>query len=353
MLKFNSKTAIFFAFALVSLFSCQKQDLAPIAENDHFSKGGRTEAFTSWIVGDPADVTRTTTGGTILMGGGTDVDAAFQWLIQKAGGGDIVVLRATGTEGYNSYIYGLGTVNSVETILINSRTIANDPAVEAKIRNAEGVFISGGDQWNYVNFWKDTKVEDALNYLRNTKGCVIGGTSAGCAIQGKYYYSAQNGTVTSADALSNPYRNTVTIGRNDFINNPYLQDLITDTHFNNPDRRGRLLTFLARMSQDFGIRPYAVGVDEATAVCIEANGSSKVFGTGYAFFMRQTNAAGNKPERCVSGSSLDWYKAKQAVSVYKIQANTAGTNTFNFSSWSGTGGTSQYYYADYGVLKIY
>ena len=46
------------------------------------------------LVGDAADVTRTTAGGTVLMGGGPDVDAAMQWMIGKAGGGDFVVLRS-------------------------------------------------------------------------------------------------------------------------------------------------------------------------------------------------------------------------------------------------------------------
>ncbi|TAD99952.1 MAG: hypothetical protein EAZ97_07360 [Bacteroidetes bacterium] len=316
-----------------------------------------TGGYTSWIVGDPADVTRTTTAGTILMGGGTDVNAAMQWMIGKSGGGDIVVLRATGTDGYNSYINGLGTVNSVETILIDSRTVANLTEVETKIRNAEAVFIAGGDQWNYVNFWKDTKVEDALNYLRNTKGVVIGGTSAGCAIQGKYYYSAQNSSVTSANAIANPYNADVTIGKNDFLSQPFMQDLITDTHFNNPDRRGRLLTFMARMSQDDNIRPYGIGVEEATAVCIDQNGLAKVFGSANsAYFMRQAlvQSTTNKPERCVSGSSLDWYKSKQAVSVYKVQGTSTGANSFNVSTWgSGVGGTSLFFYSDRGVFGTF
>ena len=303
------------------------------------------------LVGDAADVSRPTTGGTVLMGGGTDVDAAMQWMISKSGGGDLLVLRATGTNAYNSYLYELGGVNSVETLLINSRALANDPAVEAKIRGAEAVFISGGDQANYVNFWKDTKVEDALNYLRNTKQAPIGGTSAGCAVQGETYFSAVNGTITSEEALRNPYNNKLTLGRKDFLSNPYLANTVTDTHFNNPDRRGRLVAFLARMSQDDGIVPRGVGVDEATAVCIEPNGVGKVFGTGTAFFLQQ-NGPSNSPERCVAGSSLDWNRGQRAVTVYKIPGTAAGTNTFNFGTWSGTGGSAQYYYVDRGTFGV-
>lgn len=304
------------------------------------------------LVGDAADVTRTTAGGTVLMGGGPDVDAAVRWMISKSGGGDFLVLRATGTDAYNSYIYGLGGVNSVETLLINSRTLANDPQVEAKIRGAEAVFIAGGDQANYVNFWKDTRVESALNYLRNTKLVPIGGTSAGCAIQGSVYFSAVNGTITSAEALANPYNSKLTLGRNDFLSNPYLANTVTDTHFDNPDRRGRLITFMARVSQDFSALPQGIGVDEETAVCIEPNGTGKVYGAGYAFFCRQ-NGSSSTPERCVSGSSLDYYRNQRAVRVYKVPGTATGTGSFDLSSWtSGSGGSWQYYYADRGTFGL-
>lgn len=99
--------------------------------------------LTRWIAGSAADVSTSTTGGTVLMGGGTDVDAAIQWMIQKSGGGDFVIIRASGADGYNSYIYNdLGGVNSCETILIDSRNAANDPGVETTIRNAEAVFMA-------------------------------------------------------------------------------------------------------------------------------------------------------------------------------------------------------------------
>lgn len=308
--------------------------------------------LTRWIAGSAADVSTSTTGGTVLMGGSTDVDAAIQWMIQKSGGGDFVIIRASGADGYNSYIYNdLGGVNSCETILIDSRNAANDPGVETTIRNAEAVFIAGGDQANYVNYWKDTRVESALNYLINTKRVPIGGTSAGCAIQGRTYFSALNGTITSAEALANPYNRKLTLGRNDFLETPFLSDLITDTHFNNPDRRGRLLTFMARMSKDYTVVPRGVGVDEQTAVCIEANGQAKVFGSGTAFFLRQ-NGSSNTPERCVSGQSLDWYRSRVAVQAYKVNGTATGTGTFNFSTWTGSGGTSQYYYVDSGVVGI-
>ena len=321
---------------------------SPIAPR--FAMATSTAASSIGLVGSSSDVSTSTTGGTVLMGGGADVDEAIQWMISKSGGGDFVVLRATGGAGYNDYIYGLGSVNSVETLLIDSRTKANDATTEATIRNAEAVFIAGGDQYDYVSFWKDTKVESALNYLVRTKNVPIGGTSAGCAIQGKYYYTAQNGTIRSDDALDNPFDSRVTIQRNNFLDNDYLDNTITDTHYDNPDRRGRQLTFMARMRTDYGITPRGIGVDEQTAVCIDQYGKASVFGYGYAFFLQQY---GGSPERCTSGQSLDWYRNREAVRVYKIQATTSGNRYFRVNNWTqGSGGAWQYYYADYGRLRV-
>ena len=63
--------------------------------------------------------TSATTPGTVLMGGGTDVDGAFQWMCGKSGNGDFLVIRATGTDAYNPYIEQLcPSVNSVATLII-------------------------------------------------------------------------------------------------------------------------------------------------------------------------------------------------------------------------------------------
>ena len=242
------------------LFSCVEtgEQVSPdpqaaFAERPQSIPGGSSPASIG-ITGSTADVSPATTGGTVLMGGGPDVDEAIQWMISRTGGGDFVVLRACGGAGYYSYIYGLGNLNSVETLLIDSRSLANNADVAETVRSAEAVFIAGGDQYDYVSFWKDTQLETALNYLINVKEVPVGGTSAGCAIQGEVYFDAANGTVRSSEALRNPYNQYMSLQRSNFLDVPYLENLITDTHYDNPDRRGRQLTFMARMAQDWGIR---------------------------------------------------------------------------------------------------
>jgi cyanophycinase-like exopeptidase len=107
------------------------------------------------------------------------------------GGGDFVVLRASGDDAYNQYIFDLCACDSVETIVFEHRDAAYDKFVIEKIRSAEALFIAGGDQSRYVRFWKGTPVEDAIHAVA-AKPAPIGGTSAGMAILGQHAYAAMS-----------------------------------------------------------------------------------------------------------------------------------------------------------------
>ncbi|MFN8355448.1 MAG: cyanophycinase [Spirosomataceae bacterium] len=306
-----------------------------------------------WLTGDSTDVQTVTTQGVVLMGGGKDVNEAFRWMIQKAGGGDFVILRASGADGYNTYLFQeIGGLNSVETFLITAREQAFDKRLIQKIKNAEALFIAGGDQGNYVNFWKDTPVEDAINYLYNTKKIPIGGTSAGCVIMTSIYFPALNGSVTSAEALQNPYDTKVKLGNDDFVNCTLLKQTVCDMHFSNRQRQGRFVTFMARMYKDWGYVPKGIGVDERTAVCIEPNGMCQVFGSGQAFFCMPSSKV-TMPERCEPNQPLEWNHQQQAIKTYKIPATPEGTGTFNLKNWKkGKGGTWGYFYVANGQFNM-
>lgn len=311
------------------------------------------------VVGDTSNVMKPTNGGMVLMGGGADVDAAFKWMIERSGGGDVVVLRATGTDAYNPYINGLGSVNSVETLLINTKALANNDTVAYIIRNAEMVFIAGGDQSDYMRNWKGTKTEQALNYLLNDKKAPVGGTSAGCAILGGFYYSGETGGVTSAQALANPYDANVTLYNNDFLKAPYLQNVITDQHYLTRDRDGRSAVFLGRINKDWKTPAKCIAADERTAVCIDKDGMAKVFGDysvtrpySYAYFI--SSDAGKQPEQMEAFKKAIWNNGEKALAVYEITASVNGGGNFNvanFKANEATGGKWYWWWIDNGVLN--
>ena len=260
-------------------------------------------AYDYWLTGNPADARPAQTrAGLFLSGGGGDVAAAWQWFVACAGGGDIVVLRASGGDGYQSYIFDrIGGVDSVETIKFNETSAARDPRVLEIIARADGIFLAGGDQARYVKLWKDSPVGAALNaHLR--AGKPLGGTSAGLAILGQFYFAALEDSITSEVALLNPFDRKVSLGR-DFIAAPELIGVITDSHFMARKRLGRLVTFLARLAHDEKpARLVGLGIDEGTALCIEPGGTGKVFTEkkGLAWLVMPTKPA----EKIAAGEAL-------------------------------------------------
>lgn len=307
---------------------------------------GFSQGYTSYFTGNPTNITTVPEFGVCLMGGATEHDNAMVWLLGKANGGDVVVLRSSGSNGYNNYLYSeLGVnVNSVETLVITSVAGATHPYVLNKVANAEMIWFAGGDQWNYVSFFKDNALEDLLNEHVNVKNAPIGGTSAGMAILGSHYFSAQNGSVTSAQALSNPFHNNVTIGSNDFLEIPFLENTITDSHYDNPNRKGRHTAFLARMTQTINGRSFGIAANEYVAVCFGSDGKAFVFGEypdyqEFAYFL-QTNCDEVFPETMQNGVPLTWNHNGKAVKAYKVPGTMTGEHYFDLSDWqAGSGGS--------------
>ena len=142
-------------------------------------------------------------GGVCLMGGASENDEAMAWFLERAGGGDILVLRASGSDGYNDYLYSdLGVnVNRVTTVVCQGISASSNATVLGLIEGAEGVWFAGGDQADYHNLWQGTPLNDAINEALTERNIVIGGTSAGMAILGGLRFTAANGTVYSEEAL--------------------------------------------------------------------------------------------------------------------------------------------------------
>lgn len=318
----------------------------------------KAQGYTSFFTGNATNITTITTPGTCLMGGATENDNAMKWLLQKANGGDVVVLRSTGSNGYNNYLYStLGiNVNSVETLVITSAAGAVNPYVLNKVANAEMIWFAGGDQFNYVSYFKDNALEDLLNNHINVKNAPIGGTSAGMAILCGKYFSAQNGSVTSAQALANPFASNVTLGQNDFFNVPFLQNATTDTHFDSPDRKGRLTAFLARNAQSSNGRSFGIAANEYVAVCIDGTGKASVYGDypnyqEFAYFVQANCQPSFLPETCIPNSPLTWNQNGAAIKTYKVPGTQTGTNFFQLSDWqTGSGGSWENWTAINGVF---
>jgi cyanophycinase len=292
--------------------------------------------------GQSADLKTKPVAGYGLMGGGSDLDPAFKWLCEHANGGDFLILRARGNDDYNPYVNGLCHTNSVATLIIPDATAAKDAKSADMIRNAEAIFIAGGDQARYIKGWTNTPVQSELRSAVE-RGVPMGGTSAGLAVLGQYVYSSENDkpdgpNLDSKLALANPFTDQVVIRRN-FLDIALLQNVITDTHFKARDRMGRTLTFLARIVQDgWAENPRAIGVDEKTVVLVDADGKASVVGASAAYFLSVNEA----PTVCKPGVPLTFHN----ISVYRVPVG----GQFDLSAWKGSGGNAYSLSVDNGIV---
>jgi cyanophycinase-like exopeptidase len=353
------------------------------AGSDKVSGGGKNvsgkTSYGYYVTGQPERVpdisARPASPSTVLMGGDIDVDEAFRWMIARAGitpasGGRFVVIRATGSDGYNCYVYysnyptcnatgaaqpgsvggaALG-LSSVETLVVPSATAANDATVNDIVARADVIWIAGGDQADYYKNWRGTALEGTLRQA-NARNVPIGGTSAGMMVLPRYDYAALRGAVTSAQALADPFNKYMTIepqplSQAGFIVAPGLETAIVDAHVDERDRMGRLMAFMARLIRTSGATGCAGGVlsgtpgqpDTARAIGLAIQTALLIEGPAGAQTAKRVSnpdAPGSKtayllqpsmaPETCLSGRPL----TLRGVTVRKI----TGGEPFNFSSW--------------------
>ena len=247
--------------------------------------GGEAAGYRYDLVGNPADVRPATRPGLVLEGGGTDIDEALLWMIDRSGGGDFLVLRTSGTDAYNDDVFDMTTprgrrADSVATLIVASRAASVDPFVARTIRSAEALWIAGGDQALHVARWRGTPVADAIHDLV-TRGVPVGGTSSGLAVMGEYAYTSEadgpeEPHLTSTQALRDPHHPRVTV-RGDFLHLPFLGGVILEPHFLQESRYGRMAVFLGRIAAEGRVREArGIGIDRRTALLVEPDGSGRV-----------------------------------------------------------------------------
>jgi len=283
-----------------------------------------------------SDSTAQSLGGLGLAGGGFGDDdppepteEVFSWFMNRVAGGDMLVMRGSETitnqdadnlvlTGYNALVQlsqqGVNTpLDSlemldfvykvqIETSLrfsdpVNAlaRAMSEDWFVLSVIQKAEGIFFGGGDQSRYIDCWSGSSVATSIANNYETKNIVIGGSSAGMHILGDWDYSArfQGGGMDSANAQNDPNESVnpkITLDSS-FIKPSLLANTMTDTHFQERNRMGRLVTLLANAyvrTDNFFSR--GIAANENTALAILPDGTAKVLGATNIYFVKLTEA---------------------------------------------------------------
>jgi len=220
-------------------------------------------------------------GGSI--NGGTWAAEVFAWMLQKAGGpGNVAILGVSGADTQAAAKFQAAGAAAVVNLAITAAN-ANDPAVYATLSQADVVWMRGGNQANYVQWWKGTLTEQAIREVFQ-KGGAVGGTSAGCAVLGELIYDSIGGSVSPKTALQNPWTTQITF-TDDFLQ--LTPGVLYDTHFTERGRIARLAVMLARAEIELGQSFLGLGVDDRTAFCVSPDGTAEVIGEGAVTVLRR------------------------------------------------------------------
>ncbi|MGW6941547.1 hypothetical protein ACWGF3_21450 [Streptomyces xanthophaeus] len=304
--------------------TCLTAALAVVASG--FVQADPAQAAASRIrLGSSSDVSRTSWSGPAftMNGSGGIVPDSMAKAVNAIRGGtgslDVVVLAAS-TPGSGSRtpecddVMDLSGINSCTTWTLTKASDGNNTQANADIRKAEFVYFAGGDQCKYAA-WKATSLRASVQSVV-AKGGGSGGGSAGHHINSSVVYDACQGSITSSEALANPYDSyaTFTTGMFDW---PNYAGTINDSHFVTRDRMGRTMAFVARALKD-GLTPggkaWGVGVEEGGSLYIDKNGLATLSGANAYVVLGD-----HQPEKAVSGQPLTF-------SNFKIWRLTSGQN---------------------------
>lgn len=170
-------------------------------------------------------------------------------------------LRDTGPR-YVSLFKGLGA-GEVESLDFDTRRDAEEPNRLARLEEANGIFITGGNQLRLTTLLGGTPVSRMIR-ARNAAGVHVAGTSAGAAVLSEHM-------IAFGEEGGSPRAGSVRLAPGLGLTNRF----IIDQHFSQRDRLGRLMAALA-------YNPYAVGIglDEDTAAFIRPDNTVEVEGSG-------------------------------------------------------------------------
>ncbi len=161
---------------------------------------------------------------------------------------------------YKAIFLGMG-VESAEVIYISSREDANSEHVTEHVKDATGIFLTGGNQMRLSAMIGGTRFEQLVRDA-NQNGVIVAGTSAGASILSAHMVAL------GASGGTPKLRMAQMVAGFGLISN-----VIIDQHFRQRDRIGRLLSLVASNPGLLGL-----GIDEDTAAIIDDQGVIEVIG---------------------------------------------------------------------------
>jgi cyanophycinase len=215
-------------------------------------------------------------GGAEDLGSGGWSETPYTWAVEQAANRKVGIISFNDeSQVLPDYFLSLGA-SVAENIRIHNRTLSEDQAMLDSLLQYDLLFFKGGNQENYYNIFRDSRVTEAMQQIFN-RGGVLAGTSAGAHILSEVVFTSEEGTVYPDEGLGNINSERFTL-RNDLVS--VLPGTLFDSHFIERGRLARLAAFLSRWFSDEGELITGIGLDDKTAFCINELGVGTAYGTG-------------------------------------------------------------------------
>lgn len=228
-------------------------------------------------------------GSMVFVGGGAEEFQAgswsekpYQFIAEQAGEKGVLILSIEApptVDALAGYFITLGASRSVSLGFENS----TEAEISQAITSAGAVFFRGGDQWEYIQAIRNTRIQSDLQSLF-TQGGVLAGTSAGAMILGRFISTGfineqgeNEGGVVGDESLMNPFVPYANYAE-ELVLHPL--PLLIDTHFFERGRLARLIALKGRIQFETGEPIIGMGVDDKTAAVLRANGVVEIMGSG-------------------------------------------------------------------------
>lgn len=197
--------------------------------------------------------------------------------------------------------FGMLGCRQVEVIQLMDRSQTDHPHNLQRIRQADGVFLTGGDQAVLVEKLAGSAFLQILIERYQHEGFVIAGTSAGAAAmsrtmlkEGDSEESLRKGMAETQPGLG------------------FLSSLIIDTHFAQRGRLPRLTEALLQQPTLIGL-----GLSEDTGVVITRGNCLQTIGSGSSFIL-ETNT--------ITQTNFSRLAAGEPISVGNLKVHVMGRN---------------------------
>lgn len=197
--------------------------------------------------------------GTLLIVGGAAQNGIFEKFMELVGGPDaplVIIPTAVSSDTLDQAFldefkkgFTERGFKHVTVLHTRDREEANSEEFVAPIKQAKGIWFSGGRQWRHADSYLNTKTHEACKDLL-ARGGVIGGSSAGATILGSYL------------ARGDTKENTIMMGDHE-EGLGFITNVAIDQHLLARNRPFDMFDILEKRPELLGI-----GLDENTGIVV-------------------------------------------------------------------------------------